>query len=33
MITQIGNFLVKYILCIGVLPYGDKICDNKNNSI
>ena len=26
-------FLVNYILCIGVLPSGDKICDNKNNSI
>ena len=26
-------FLVKYILCIGVLPSADKICDNKNNSI
>ena len=26
-------FLIKYILCIGVLPSGDKICDNKNNSI
>ena len=22
-------FLVKYILCIGVLPSGDKICNNK----
>ncbi len=26
-------FLVNYILCTGVLPSGDKICDNKNNSI
>ena len=25
-------FLIKYILCIGVLPSGDKICDNKNNN-
>ena len=26
-------FLIKYIFCIGVLPSGDKISDNKNNSV